>query len=54
MSTPAAAAQPSLFSKLIGSRNLTIGATVTVILVAMALVSYVWTPYSPTAMSTLR
>ncbi|MGF6158027.1 peptide/nickel transport system permease protein [Ensifer sp. KUDG1] len=51
MSTPAAAAQPSLFSKLIGSRNLTIGATVTLILVAMALVSYVWTPYSPTAMN---
>ncbi|WP_043618659.1 ABC transporter permease [Ensifer sp. ZNC0028] len=51
MSAPATAAQPSLFSKLIGSRNLTIGATVTVILVAMALVSYVWTPYSPTAMN---
>ncbi|WP_457578518.1 ABC transporter permease [Ensifer adhaerens] len=51
MSAPATAAQPSLISKFIGSRNLTIGATVTVILVAMALVSYVWTPYSPTAMN---
>ncbi|CAN7669571.1 peptide ABC transporter permease [Sinorhizobium sp. GW3] len=51
MSAPATAAQPSLISKLIGSRNLTIGATVTVILAAMALVSYVWTPYSPTAMN---
>ncbi|WDZ79989.1 ABC transporter permease (plasmid) [Ensifer adhaerens] len=51
MSTSAAASEPRLISKLIGSRSLTIGATVTLILVAMALVSFVWTPYSPTAMN---
>ncbi|SDA73966.1 ABC transporter permease [Sinorhizobium sp. NFACC03] len=51
MSNPTVAAEPGLFSKLIGSRSLTIGVTVTLILVAMALVSYVWTPYSPTAMN---
>jgi len=51
MSAPAATSEPGLISKLIGSRSLTIGATVTLVLVAMALVSYVWTPYSPTAMN---
>ncbi|HEV7304755.1 ABC transporter permease [Ensifer sp.] len=51
MSTSTAASEPRLISKLIGSRSLTIGAVVTLILVAMALVSFVWTPYSPTAMN---
>ncbi|WP_457585241.1 ABC transporter permease [Ensifer canadensis] len=51
MSGPAIASEPGLFSKLMGSRSLTLGAIVTFILVAMALVSYVWTPYSPTAMN---
>ncbi|OCO99868.1 MULTISPECIES: ABC transporter permease [unclassified Ensifer] len=51
MSAPAVASEPRLISKLIGSRNLTIGATVTLVLVAMAVVSYVWTPYAPTAMN---
>ncbi|MEI3850771.1 MULTISPECIES: ABC transporter permease [unclassified Ensifer] len=51
MSSPAVTSDPGLISKLIGSRSLTIGATVTLILVAMALVSFVWTPYSPTAMN---
>ncbi|WP_429814429.1 ABC transporter permease [Ensifer sp. B1-9] len=51
MSSPAVASEPGIVSKLIGSRSLTIGATVTVILLAMAIVSYVWTPYSPTAMN---
>ncbi|MGE6782078.1 ABC transporter permease [Ensifer adhaerens] len=51
MSTSATTSEPGLISKLIGSRNLTIGATVTLVLVAMALVSFVWTPYSPTAMN---
>ena len=51
MSTSATTSEPGLISKFIGSRNLTIGTTVTLILVAMALVSFVWTPYSPTAMN---
>ena len=51
MSSPTVASEPGIISKLIGSRSLTIGATVTVILLAMAIVSYVWTPYSPTAMN---
>lgn len=51
MSNPAIASEPGLFSKLLGSRSLMFGATVTAILVAMALVSYVWTPFSPTAMN---
>ncbi|WP_104666467.1 ABC transporter permease [Ensifer adhaerens] len=51
MSTSATTSEPGLISKLIGSRNLTIGTTVTLILVAMALISFVWTPYSPTAMN---
>ncbi|NVD41980.1 ABC transporter permease [Ensifer sp. HO-A22] len=51
MSDTAITSEPGLFSKLLGSRSLTLGAVVTIILVAMALVSYVWTPYSPTAMN---
>lgn len=51
MSNPAIASEPGLFSKLLGSRSLMFGVTVTAILVAMALVSYVWTPFSPTAMN---
>ena len=51
MSTSATTSEPGLISKFIGSRNLTIGTTVTLILVAMALISFVWTPYSPTAMN---
>ncbi len=51
MSQSATVSQPGLFSKLIGSRSLMLGAIVTVILVAMALLSYLWTPYSPTAMN---
>ncbi|MGN7732733.1 ABC transporter permease [Ensifer sp. 22564] len=51
MSNSTVAAEPGVISKLIGSRSLTIGATVTLILVAMALVSFAWTPYSPTAMN---
>jgi peptide/nickel transport system permease protein len=47
---PAALAEPGFFRKVLASRNLVIGLLVTLILVAMALVSYVWTPYSPTAM----
>lgn len=51
MSNSAVASEPGLFSKLIASRNLAFGAAVTFILVAMALVSYVWTPFSPTSMN---
>ncbi|KOF20146.1 peptide ABC transporter permease [Ensifer adhaerens] len=51
MSNPAIASEPGLLSKLLGSRSLMFGVTVTAILVAMALVSYVWTPFSPTAMN---
>ena len=35
MSSPAVASEPGIISKLIGSRSLTIGATVTVILVGV-------------------
>ena len=47
----ALAAEQGTLSKLLASRNLMIGLVVTVILVAMALVSYVWTPFSATAMN---
>ncbi|OOG65694.1 ABC transporter permease [Sinorhizobium sp. A49] len=51
MSNSAVVSEPGLLSKLFASRSLTLGAIVTFILVAMALSSYVWTPYSPTAMN---
>ncbi|MBO1040229.1 ABC transporter permease [Brucella pituitosa] len=44
-------AKPNRFRTLFLSRSLFIGSLITVILVAMALVSYFWTPYSPTAMN---
>ena len=43
--------KPSPFRILFLSRSLFIGSLITVILVSMALVSYFWTPYSPTAMN---
>ncbi|MFC7067608.1 ABC transporter permease [Brucella rhizosphaerae] len=43
--------KPSRFRVLFLSRSLFIGSLITVILVSMALVSYFWTPYSPTAMN---
>ena len=43
--------KPSRFRTLFLSRSLVIGTVVTTILVAMALVSYFWTPYSPTAIN---
>jgi len=43
--------KPSRFRTLFLSRSLVIGFVVTLILVAMAVVSYFWTPYSPTAMN---
>jgi len=51
MSDVQAIAKPNRFRTLFLSRSLMIGSLVTVILVAMALVSYFWTPYSPTAMN---
>ncbi|KAA9370062.1 ABC transporter permease [Ochrobactrum quorumnocens] len=39
------------FRVLFLSRSLFVGSLITAILVAMALVSYFWTPYSPTAMN---
>ncbi|MDH7793019.1 ABC transporter permease [Ochrobactrum sp. AN78] len=39
------------FRVLLLSRSLFVGSLITAILVAMALVSYFWTPYSPTAMN---
>lgn len=47
----AIAAEQGTLSKLLASRNLMIGLVVTVILVGMALVSFVWTPFSATAMN---
>ncbi|MGB5839262.1 MAG: ABC transporter permease, partial [Brucella anthropi] len=39
------------FKTVLLSRSLAVGTLITVILVAMAVISYVWTPYSPTAMN---
>ena len=47
----AVAAEPGFFSKMLVSRNLMFGLVVTFVLVAMAVVSFVWTPYSATAMN---
>lgn len=43
--------KPGIFRTVLLSRSLTIGTLITVILVAMALISFFWTPYSPTAMN---
>ncbi|MHC5233279.1 ABC transporter permease [Brucella sp. LJL56] len=43
--------KPGFFRTVLLSRSLTIGSIITVILVGMALVSFFWTPYSPTAMN---
>ncbi|MFW7358342.1 MAG: ABC transporter permease [Brucella sp.] len=43
--------KPGFFRTVLLSRSLTIGTLITVILVAMALTSFFWTPYSPTAMN---
>lgn len=51
MSDVQVSAKPNRFRALFLSRSLMIGALVTVILVAMAVASYFWTPYSPTAMN---
>lgn len=51
MSDVQTTAKPGRFRTLFLSRSLVIGLLVTLILVAMAVVSYFWTPYSPTAMN---
>ncbi|MCX2696819.1 ABC transporter permease [Ochrobactrum chromiisoli] len=51
MSDVQVSAKPNRFRALFLSRSLMIGALITVILVAMAVASYFWTPYSPTAMN---
>ncbi|MEN5277225.1 ABC transporter permease [Brucella sp. TWI432] len=51
MSDVQVSAKPNRFRTLFLSRSLMIGALITVILVAMAVASYFWTPYSPTAMN---
>ncbi|MDH7788902.1 peptide/nickel transport system permease protein [Ochrobactrum sp. 19YEA23] len=43
--------KPGFFRTVLLSRSLTIGTLITVVLVAMALISFLWTPYSPTAMN---
>lgn len=41
----------SLLLTILSSRSLLIGAIITALLIAMALVSYLWTPYSPTGLN---
>ena len=50
-SNTAIAAEPGIVVRVLASRNLVIGLIVTFILIAMALVSFVWTPFSPTALN---
>jgi len=51
MSETQALPKPGVFKPVLLSRSLAVGTLITVILVAMAVISYVWTPYSPTAMN---
>ena len=37
--------KPGIFRTVLLSRSLTIGTLITVILIAMALISFFWTPY---------
>ncbi len=51
MSEAQAFQKPGIFKTILTSRSLALGSLITIILVAMAVISYVWTPYSPTAMN---
>ncbi|WP_273793631.1 ABC transporter permease [Brucella anthropi] len=51
MSETQALPKPGVFKTVLLSRSLAIGSIITIILVAMAVISYVWTPYSPTGMN---
>jgi len=46
-----ATAQPALWRKALASRNLMIGAALTLFFAGMALLSFVWTPYSVTGVN---
>lgn len=51
MSEAQAFPKPGIFKTILTSRSLALGSLITIILIAMAVISYVWTPYSPTAMN---
>src|SRR5690606_28709363 len=51
MSEAQAFPKPGIFKTILTSRSLAVGSLITIILIAMAVISYVWTPYSPTAMN---
>jgi len=51
MSETQAFPKPGVFKTVLLSRSLTIGSLITIILIAMAVISFFWTPYSPTAMN---
>lgn len=51
MSEAQAFPKTGIFKTILTSRSLALGSLITIILVAMAVISYVWTPYSPTAMN---
>ncbi|MBC2886263.1 ABC transporter permease [Ochrobactrum sp. CM-21-5] len=51
MSETQALPKPGVFKTVLLSRSLAVGSLITIILVAMAVISYVWTPYSPTGMN---
>lgn len=51
MSEAQAFSKPGIFKTILTSRSLALGSLITIILIAMAVISYVWTPYSPTAMN---
>lgn len=51
MSEAQALPKQGVFKTMLLSRSLAVGSLITIVLVAMAVVSYVWTPYSPTGMN---
>ncbi|MFK0684322.1 ABC transporter permease [Ochrobactrum sp. BD67] len=51
MSEAQAFPKPGILKTILTSRSLAVGSLITIILIAMAVISYVWTPYSPTAMN---
>ena len=51
MSEVQALSKSGLLKTILTSRSLAVGSLITIILVAMAVISYVWTPYSPMGMN---
>ena len=51
MTTLNPTSKPFLLKKLIASRTLSLGLLISFVLVTMALISFIWTPYAPTAMN---